>query len=99
MYHRASSRSSIPVSFLDMRDYQILDSAYHPNGGGVPFVVAIVDDPNDGDVKLVLMFEDEDYTAVLSLDRLEEDEDISERTNGWNGRRYEVLRDILWSDE
>jgi hypothetical protein len=45
------------------------------------------------------MFEDEDYTAVLSLDRLEEDEDISERSNGWNGRRYEVLRDILWSAE
>jgi hypothetical protein len=81
-----------------MRQYEILDSAYHSNGNAVPFVVAIVDDADENDVKLVIMFEDEDYTAVLSLDRLEEDEDISERTNGWNGRRYEVLRDDLWSD-
>lgn len=89
----------VDVSFLIVREYQIIDSAYHPNGAAVPFVVAIVDDPGDGDVKLVVMFEDEDYTAVLSLDRLEEDEDISERSNGWNGRRYEALRDILWSAE
>jgi hypothetical protein len=81
-----------------MRQYEILDSAFHSNGGGVPFVVAIVDDADENDVKLVIMFEDEDYTAVLSLDKLEEDEDISERTNGWNGRRYEVLRDVLWSE-
>jgi len=81
-----------------MRDFEILDSAYHPNGGAVPFVVAIVDDADENDVKLVIMFEDEDYTAVLSLDRLEEDEDISDRSNGWSGRRYEFLRDILWSE-
>lgn len=81
-----------------MRQYEILDSAYHSNGAAVPFVVAIVDDPDENDVKLVIMFEDDDYTAVLSLDRLEEDEDISERTNGWNGRRYETLRDVLWSE-
>lgn len=79
-----------------MREYEVLDSAHHSNGAAVPFVVAIVDDADEGDVKLVVMFEDEDYTAVLSLDRLEEDEDISERTNGWNGRKYEQLRDSLW---
>lgn len=79
-----------------MREFEIIDSAHHSNGTAVPFIVAIVDDPDENDVKLIVMFEDEDYTAVLSLDKLEEDEDISERTNGWNGRRYEVLRDTLW---
>lgn len=82
-----------------MSKFEILDRAYHANGSAVPFVVAIIDDSAEGDVKLVVMFEDEDYTAAISLERLEDEEDISWRTNPSNGRRYEELRDVLWSED
>lgn len=81
-----------------MSEFEIIDSALHPNGSAVPFVVAIVDDPSEGDVKLIVMFEDEDYTAAFSLDELKE-EDLSPRTHVSNGRKYEFLRDILWSED
>lgn len=79
-------------------EFEIIDSALHSNGSAVPFVVAIVDDASEGDVKLIVMFEDEDYTAVFSLDELKE-EDISSRAHASSGRKYEHLRDILWSED
>jgi hypothetical protein len=62
-----------------MSEIEILDSAFHSNGEGEPFTVALVDDTNDGKVKLVIMFEDEGYTAVLDLDTLIDEENISAR--------------------
>lgn len=62
-----------------MSEIEILDSAYHSNGEGEPFTLALVDDTNDGKVKLVIMFEDEGYTAVLDLDTLIDEENISSR--------------------
>lgn len=79
-----------------MSGMEIVDRAYHQNGSAAPFVVAIVDDPSDGDVKIVIMFEESEHTAVLSLDKLLE-EDISVRSNGYHGDRYErKLREHLW---
>jgi len=75
---------------------EIVSKDYHHNGSGAPFVVAIVDDPADGDTKLVIMFDEPDCTAVFSLDLLIEEEDISARGNGYDGSRYEKLRDDLW---
>ena len=69
----------------------------HPNGSGLPFKVALVDDPTDGDTKLVIMFEQAGATAVLSLDRLVAGEDIS---TTYRGDRYDgLLRDIIWETE
>ena len=75
---------------------EIVSKDYHHNGSGAPFVVAIVDDPSEGDTKVVIMFDETDFTAVFSLDRLIEDEDISVRTNGYDGTKYEKLRYDLW---
>ena len=75
---------------------EIVSKDYHPNGSAQPFIAAIVDDPSDGDTKLVVMFEDTDYVAVLSLDSLQRDEDISNRGNGYQGEKYEKLRNDLW---
>ncbi len=77
---------------------EIVQKYYHANGGGAPFIVAIVDDPADGDTKLVIMFEEEECTAVLSLDTLIESEDIGKK-NSYSGERYEyALRDERWND-
>lgn len=62
-----------------MSEIEILDSAFHQNGEGEPFTVALVDDTNDGKVKLVVMFADEGYTAMLDLDTLIDEENISPR--------------------
>lgn len=81
-----------------MSKYEILQSSYHENPSGEPFVVAIVDDVELDDTKLVIMFEDDGYTAVLSLDQIIDEEDISSKTNNWNAAKYEdKLKDILWS--
>jgi hypothetical protein len=78
---------------------EIVQSAYHANTGGEPFVVAIVDDVENDDTKLVIMFEDEGYTAILSLDQIIDEEDISVLTNSWNVLKYEDrLRDELWEN-
>lgn len=82
-----------------MSKFEIIQSAYHVNRAGEPFVVAIVDDVDSDDTKLVIMFEDDGYTAVLSLDQIIDEEDISSKTNGWNVNKYEQsLRDALWDD-
>ena len=60
-----------------MEKLEIIQSAYHANTQGEPFVVAIVDDVETDDTKLVIMFEDDGYTAVLSLDQIIDEEDIS----------------------
>lgn len=79
---------------------EILQSAYHYNKSGEPFIVAIVDDAEYDDTKLVIMFPDDGYTAVLSLDSIIDEEDISATTNSWSSKKYESrLRDILWDDE
>lgn len=76
---------------------EIVDKQYHENVGGVPFVIAIVDDPTHNDTKLVIMFDEEEYTAVLSLDTLLESEDISPEGNSHPVRKYEqALRSTLW---
>lgn len=75
---------------------KIVSKDFHPNGGGAPFICAIVDNPDDGDTKLVIMFDEPDFTAVLSLDYLVRDEDISNKYNGHNGEKYEQLRGELW---
>jgi hypothetical protein len=78
---------------------EIVQSSYHANAGGEPFVVAIVDDVENDDTKLVIMFEDEGYTAILSLDQIIDEEDISVLTNSWNVLKYEDrLRDELWGN-
>lgn len=83
-----------------MSNFEILQSSYHQNKAGEPFVVAIVDDAQSDDTKLVIMFEDDGYTAVLSLDQIIDEEDISEKTNGWNVAKYEdSLKDLLWDIE
>jgi hypothetical protein len=83
-----------------MNRLEILQSEYHPNPSGEPFVVAIVEDVDSDDTKLVIMFEDDGYTAILSLDQLIDEEDISNKTNSWSAGKYEArLRDILWSSE
>jgi hypothetical protein len=41
-----------------MNRLEILQSEYHPNPSGEPFVVAIVEDVDSDDTKLVIMFED-----------------------------------------
>lgn len=82
-----------------MSRLEIIQSAYHVNRMGVPFVVAIVDDAELDDTKLIIMFEDDGYTAVLSLDALIDEEDISTQTNNWNSSKYEnELRELLWDD-
>jgi len=82
-----------------MSKFEIIQSAYHANKTGEPFVVAIVDDVAMDDTKLVIMFEDDGYTAVLSLDQIIDEEDISTRTNSWVTSKYEnALREILWED-
>lgn len=80
---------------------QITDTDFHRNGvGGMPFMVAIVDDATEGDTKLVIMFEERGYTAVLSLDKLIQSEDITFGSNSWRGDHYEAeLRDLMWSDD
>ena len=83
-----------------MSNFEILQSSYHTNRAGEPFVVAIVDDAQSDDTKLIIMFEEDGYTAVLSLDQIIDEEDISEKTNAWNITKYEdSLKDILWDIE
>jgi tRNA/tmRNA/rRNA uracil-C5-methylase (TrmA/RlmC/RlmD family) len=74
---------------------------HHRNGvGGMPFMVAIVDDATNGDTKLVIMFEQAGHTAVLSLDQLIQNENISFGSNSWRGDHYEhELRERMWSGE
>ena len=82
-----------------MSNLEIIQTEYHTNKTGEPFVIAIVDDAENNDTKLVIMFEDEGYTAILSLDQIIDEEDISEKTNGWNSLKYEErLRNVLWND-
>ena len=82
-----------------MSELEVIQSAYHPNRGGEPFVVAIVDDVDNDDTKLIIMFEDSGYTAVFSLDQIIDEEDISTLTNSWSAVKYEDrLRDELWGD-
>jgi hypothetical protein len=82
-----------------MSELEVIQSAYHANRGGEPFVVAIVDDAENDDTKLIVMFEDEGYTAVFSLDQIIDEEDISTLTNSWSAVKYEDrLRDELWGD-
>jgi len=82
-----------------MSELEVIQSAYHANRGGEPFVVAIVDDVNNDDTKLIIMFEDSGYTAVFSLDQIIDEEDISTLTNSWSAVKYEDrLRDELWGD-
>lgn len=81
-----------------MKNIEVLGRELHPNGGGEPFVVAVVDDTNDGETKLVVMFETPGRCAVLSLDRIIE-EDISARSNSQMGDKYEEkLRELLWGE-
>ena len=77
---------------------EIVSKSYHRNGSGAPFVVAIVDDPSEGDTKLVVMFDEPDFNAVFSLDLLIAEEDITAEKNGYDGTRYEKLRNDLWED-
>lgn len=92
-FHLSAMMYPLPMSRLE-----IVDSVLHPNKGGRPFVVALVDDPAHGDTKLVVMFEDDGYTAVLSVEKILDEEDISVRGNGWPSVLFDAeLRDILWA--
>ena len=93
---RSKSPSASTANLLGVRSMKIVAKDYHPNGGGLPFICAIVDNPEDGDTKLVIMFDEPDCVAVLSLDYLLRDEDISNKYNGHHGDRYEQLRKDLW---
>lgn len=83
-----------------MSKIEIVQKSFHGNGRGAPFYAAIIDDPDGGDTKLVIMFDEPDYTAVLSLDTLVQEEDISAKSHGFYGDRYDdALRDALWYPE
>lgn len=86
---------------MENLNLQITDMEHHRNGvGGMPFMVAIVDDASEGDTKLVIMFKEPGHTAVLSLDLLLQNEDIRFGSNSWRGDHYErALRDKLWDED
>lgn len=79
-------------------ELEIVESSFHPTPGGIGAFVALVDDRRDGLTKLVIAFEEEGSVLVLGLDTLINEEDITSESHQHAGKRWEAIRERLWSE-